>query len=95
MKTAPRPFASVAQAVLVVWMLASMFLIGQQFSMQLYQAGLISLIVAALSQIAFGNIPSTANFGRSLRMYVWFMFIVAVIFGVSILMAPWLASLGR
>ena len=95
MHSTGRPFAAIAQAVLVVWMLASILLIGQQVSMALYQVGLISLAVATLSQIAFGNIPATANFGRSLRMYIWFMFIIAVIFAVSILAAPWLASLGR
>ena len=95
MKTAKRPFASIVQFVLVIWMLASIVMIGQQFSMDIYQLGLISLVFTSLSQIAFGNIPATANFGRSLKMYVWFMFLIAVIFGVSILAAPYLVALGR
>lgn len=95
MQASKRPFAAVAQAVLVLWMLASIAMIGQQFNMQLYQAGLVSLAFSTFSQIAFGNIPATAHFGKSMRMYVWFMFIVVVIFAVSILAAPWLASLGR
>ena len=95
MNASKRPFASVAQAVLVVWMLASIVLIGQQVSLQLYQIGLISLAFSTFSQIAFGNIPATAHFGKSMRMYIWFMFIIVVIFAVSILAAPWLASLGR
>lgn len=95
MPTSKRPFASIAQAVLVIWMLTSIVLIGQQASMQLYQVGLISLAFSTFSQIAFGNIPATAHFRRSMRMYIWFMFIVAVLFAVSVLAAPWLAALGR
>ena len=95
MKTEKRPFASIVQLILAIWMLVSIVMIGQQFSMNVYQLGLISLVFTALSQIAFGNIPSTAGFGRSIGLYVWFMFLVAVIFGVSILAAPYLVALGR
>lgn len=95
MKTAKRPFAAIVQFILVIWMLVSIVMIGQQFSMNIYQLGLISLVFTALSQIAFGNIPATAHFGRSLKMYVWFMFLIAVVFGVSILAAPYLVALGR
>ncbi|MBW7884637.1 MAG: hypothetical protein H3C34_18765 [Caldilineaceae bacterium] len=95
MNSARRPFASVAQAVLVLWMLASFILIGQQVNMQLYQIGLLSLVVSTLSQIAFGNIAPSANLRRSLRIYLWIMLVVVVLFGVSIVLAPWLASLGR
>lgn len=95
MNATKRPFAATLQAVLVVWMLVSIVLLGQQASMQLYQIGLISLVVSAISQIAVGNIPPTANFKRSALLYLWFIFLVAVIFAVSIALAPWLASLGR
>ncbi|HAJ36702.1 MAG TPA: hypothetical protein DCL15_13535 [Chloroflexi bacterium] len=95
MNVTKRPFAATLQAVLVVWMLASIVLLGQQVSMQLYQIGLISLVASAISQIAVGNIPPTANFKRSALLYIWFIFLVAVIFAVSIALAPWLASLGR
>lgn len=95
MNVTKRPFAATLQVVLVVWMLASIVLLGQQANMQLYQIGLISLVASAISQIAVGNIPPTANFKRSALLYVWFIFLVAVIFAVSIALAPWLASLGR
>ncbi|HHY56912.1 MAG TPA: hypothetical protein GYA08_15915 [Chloroflexi bacterium] len=95
MNATKRPFAATLQAVLVVWMLVSIVLLGQQASMQLYQIGLISLVVSAISQIAVGNIPPTANFKRSALLYIWFIFLVVVIFAVSIALAPWLASLGR
>jgi hypothetical protein len=90
-----QPFAATLQLFLVVWMLASIVLIGQQVSIELYRAGLISLVASAISQIAVGNIPATANARRSALLYLWFVFLVIVIFAVSIVLAPWLASLGR
>ncbi len=90
-----QPFAATLQLFLVVWMLASIVLIGQQASIELYRVGLISLVASAISQIAVGNIPATANARRSALLYLWFVFLVIVIFAVSIVLAPWLASLGR
>jgi hypothetical protein len=92
---ARRHFGALFQAILVVWMLASMALIGQQWNFTLYKVGMISLIISALSQIAVGNIPITATASRSLRMYLTFMAIVVVVFAVSILIAPTLVALGR
>lgn len=92
---ARRPFGALLQAALVVWMLASMALIGQQWNFTLYKVGLISLIVSSLSQIAVGNIPLTATASRSLRMYLTFMAVVVVIFAIGILIAPYLVALGR
>ena len=92
---AGRPFGALLHAALVVWMLASMALIGQQWNFTLYKVGLISLIVAALSQIAVGNIPVTATASRSLRMYLTFMAVVVLVFAISILIAPTLVALGR
>lgn len=95
MATQTRAFAAVVQAILIGLLLLSMALIGQRFSMELYQAGLILLVVSTLSQIAFGNIPPTSNFGKSMRMYVTFMAVTAVVFAISIIVAPLLVSLGR
>ncbi len=95
MNTAKRPFASVVQFLLVILMLASIIAIGQQFSMQIYQIGLIALVATSLSQIAFGNIPPTAGFGRSMRMYIWFMFLIVLVFVASIVAAPYLVAMGR
>lgn len=92
---AGRPFGALLQAALVVWLLASMALIGQQWNFTLYKVGMVSLIVSSLSQIAVGNIPITANASRSLRMYLTFMAVVVLVFAVSILIAPTLAALGR
>jgi hypothetical protein len=95
MHTEKRPFATVVQLILVIWMLVSIVMIGQQFSMNVYQLGLLSLVFTAFSQIAFGNIPATAGFGRSMSLYLRYMLIVVAIFVVSILAAPYLVALGR
>jgi len=95
MNSAKRPFAAVVQFILAIWMLVSIVMIGQQFSMNIYQIGLISLVVTAFSQIAFGNIPATANFRRSMVLYFRIILIIVIIFVVSILAAPYLVALGR
>ncbi len=95
MNIAKRPFASVVQLILIFVLLGAMVLIGQRISMQLYQIGLIVLVVATFSQIAFGNIPPDANFARSMRLYALYIGITAVIFVIAIFLAPFLVSLGR
>lgn len=92
---AKRHFGAILQAVLVVWLLASMVLIGQQASFTLYKVGMISLVFSSLSQIAVGNIPVTAGSAKSFRMYLTFMAVVLLVFAVSILIAPYLVALGR
>jgi hypothetical protein len=95
MKSERRPFASVVRLILIFVLLASMALIGQRISMQLYQLGLLVLVVATFSQIAFGNIPPEANFARSVRLYAIYMGITVAIFVIAIVVAPLLVSLGR
>lgn len=90
-----RTFTSVMQLLLVFLMLLSIILIGQRSSFAGYKAGLILLVVTTLSQIAFGNISPSAHFGRSMRMYAIYMAITAVLFAISIAVAPMLVNLGR
>jgi hypothetical protein len=95
MNTTGRPFAAIIHLILVFLMLISIVLIGQQYSMPLYQVGLLLLVTATLIQVAFGNIPPTTNLARSLRLFVSFMLIIAVVFGVSLLLVPLLVQLGK
>jgi hypothetical protein len=90
-----RTFTSVMQLLLVFLMLLSIILIGQRSSFDGYKAGLILLAVTTFSQIAFGNIPPTARFGKSIRMYAVFIGVTALIFALSIAVAPMLVNLGR
>ena len=88
-------FAAKVQIALVVALLTSFFLIGQQFSRTLYQAGLLFLFGTVLMQFAFGNLPPGAGVGRSMRMVGIVVLIVGVVFGLGILLAPLLTQLGR
>ncbi len=91
----PLPFAARFQAVLVVVMFASFVLILQQGSKQLYQIGLPVLVVAAFLQIAFGNIPPSAGFVKSLKLLILTWIIVAGVFGLGIWLAPDLIEASR
>jgi len=90
-----RPFAYRVQAALIVGLLLSFVLIMQNVSLGLYKAGILLLIGATLIQIPFGNIPPETNARKTLRMFVRMLLIVAVIFGVGILVAPILVNMGR
>jgi hypothetical protein len=90
-----QPFASIMQAILVVWLLLSIALIGQQADLFLYRVGLISLGISTVTQIAFGNILPTANFTQSMRMFAIILTITAALFALSAALVPYLAALGR
>jgi hypothetical protein len=90
-----RPFASRMQTALIVLLLLSLLLIAQQGSITLYHLGLILLVGTTFVQIGFGNIPPTASFGRSMRLLLLSLIILAIVFGVGILLAPYLVNLGR
>lgn len=90
-----RTFASVMQAVLIVLLIVSLLLIAQQQSLTLYQAGLLLLVVATFVQIGFGNIPPTASFKQSMKLLGLAMAIIAVVFGLGVVLAPYLIKLAR
>jgi hypothetical protein len=95
--TAPRrlPFAARVQGILIVVMVVALALIAQQASKPLYQIGLPVLVIAAFLQIAFGNIPPSAGFWRSLKLLVLTWLIVAGVFGLGIVLAPTLIAASR
>ena len=89
------PFAAWFQAVLMVVMFASFVLILQQGNKQLYQIGLPVLVVAAFLQIAFGNIPPTTGFLKSMGLLLITWAIVAILVVVAVWITPNLIELGR
>lgn len=89
------PFAARFQAILIGVMFLGFALIAQGWSKTLYQVGLPLLVVAALLQIAFGNIPPSAGVATSLRLLAVTWIAVGAIFGLGILLAPYLIDLGR
>jgi hypothetical protein len=88
-------FGARMQAIVIVTMLVSFVFIIQQFSLWLYDIGLLLLIVSSLSQMAFGNIPSEASFREARKTIIIAFGIVACVFGLGILLAPVLINIGR
>jgi hypothetical protein len=89
------PFAARVQAILIVVMVVALALIAQQANKLLYQIGLPVLVVAAFLQIAFGNIPPSAGFWRSLKLLAITWLIVAGVFALGIELAPRLIAASR
>jgi hypothetical protein len=91
----PLPFAARFQAILIVVLFATFLLILQQGNKQLYQIGLPLLVVAAFLQIAFGNIPPSTRFVKSMGLLLLTWGIVAVLIVVAVRITPNLIQLGR
>jgi hypothetical protein len=91
----PLPFAARFQAILIVVMFAAFVLILQQGNKQLYQLGLPVLVVAAFLQIAFGNIPPSTRFVKSMGLLLLTWGIVAALIVVAVQITPNLIQLGR
>lgn len=89
------PFAARFQAILIGVMVVGFVLIAQGASKTLYQVGLPLLVLAALFQIAFGNIPPRSDFATSMKLLALTWVIVAAVFGLGIFLAPYLIDLGR
>jgi hypothetical protein len=91
----PLPFAARFQAILIVVLFATFLLILQQGNKQLYQIGLPLLVLAAFLQIAFGNIPPSTRFVKSMGLLLLTWGIVAVLIVVAVQITPTLIQLGR
>ena len=90
-----QPFAAIVQGLLVILLLVSFAMITQQFNETLYRMGFLLLIASTLVQIAFGNLPPEAGFKQSIRFTAVVFIIIAIVFGLGILIAPYLVNLGR
>jgi hypothetical protein len=91
----PLPFAAQFQAILIVVLFATFLLILQQGNKQLYQIGLPLLVVAAFLQIAFGNIPPSTRFVKSMGLLLLTWGIVAALIVIAVRITPNLIQLGR
>lgn len=83
------------QTILIGLLLLGMVLIAQQSNRDIYRAGMLLLIGATLIQIPFGNIPPESSFGQSMKYLAIGLAILAAVFGISILIVPYLLQLGR
>jgi hypothetical protein len=89
------PFASQLQIVLLVGMILAFLLIAQNQSVDLYQYGLLLLIGFSLLQVVAGNIPPQTRVVGTLIRLLLGLVIVAAVFGIGIVLVPYLAELGR
>lgn len=89
------PFGKRMQTIVIISMVISFLLIIQKDSIILYKIGLLLLIVSAVSQMAFGNIPAEATFKEARKTILIAYSIVAFVFGFGILLAPVLIKIGR
>ena len=88
-------FGARMQIIVIITMILSFIFIVQSFNMILYKIGLLFLIVSAISQMAFGNMPSEASFKEGKKIMVLAYAISACVFGLGILLAPILIKIGR
>jgi hypothetical protein len=88
-------FGARMQVIVIVAMIASFILIIQKMNMTLHKIGMFLLILAALSQMAFGNMPPEATFKEGKKIMIIAYGIVALVFGLGILLAPVLIKIGR
>jgi hypothetical protein len=90
-----RGFIDRLEAVLMGLILLGIILVAQQFSVTVFRIGLGILVGATLLQIAVGNTPRDMSVGRSLLRIVILLAVVALMFGLGILLAPYFAQIGR
>lgn len=70
-------------------------LILQQWSFAGYRWGLQLLIAVTLLNIAVGNLPKDASPLRAGLLTLLILAVVALVFGLGILLVPYLAQMGR
>jgi len=90
-----RYFAEVMHDILIGLLILSMILIAQRINRLLYQIGILMLVFSTFFQIGFGNIPSATPFGRSMKLLVIALAIIALVFGLGIILAPVFVNLTR
>ena len=84
-----------AEATLILLRMAGFVLIIQQWSFALYRAGLLTVIAATLLNIAVSNVPRAARGWGIVRAVATILTVTAAVFGVGILLVPYLAMLGQ
>lgn len=92
---ADEPFGARLQLGWVWALTASLLLIAQSFSYFIYLVGFVALCILVPFQVAIGNIKPEWGAKKSLARVLLYLVIVAVIFVISIAIAPFLVNLGR
>ena len=80
---------------LIAVMCGGFLLVAQTWDFRLYRFGLLAIMAATVLNIAVGNLPREARAGRALLLTLLILAVVAVVFGIGILLVPALARLGQ
>lgn len=88
-------FAERLERVMIVILLVAIGMIAQRASIEVYRYGLLLLIGGTILQIAVGNLPKDAGPLRSLRIIAIILAVICAVFGLGILLVPFLSQLGR
>jgi len=87
-------FAQRAQNVVMAFLMVSLVLTAQGFSLFVSQIGIIALGLCVPLQIAVSNVNPKANAKSTIRKSIVILLIVAAIFVFSIWITPILVGLG-
>ena len=90
-----RTFPERLETTLILGLVIGILLIAQRYNLTLYKVGLSILVLSTLLQIAVGNLKKDASAGRSLYFIAKVLVVVAVVFGVGILLVPYFSVMGR
>ncbi len=89
------PFPRRAERALIAALVVAIAMIAQRWSIEVFRAGLLLMVAATLLQIAVGNLPETASPGRSIVLIALVLCLIAAVFGLGVLLTPFLSQLGR
>lgn len=92
---AQRSFAERAETTLILAIFVGILLVAQRWSVNVFRAGLVILVVSTFLQIAVGNLPKHLAVGPSLKRIAMILTAVAAMFVLGIVLVPFLAELGR
>jgi len=90
-----RSFPERLETVLIIGLCLGIALIAQRYSVGVYRAGLVILVISTLLQIAVGNLRKDAGVVDSLKFIAIILSVLAAVFGIGILLVPIFAQLGR
>jgi uncharacterized protein YqgC (DUF456 family) len=92
---APPAIVPRLELALILLMCAGFLLVVQQWSFVLYQGGILTVMLAAILNIAVGNLPRQAGALRAAVLTVGILGLVAGVFLAGILLVPYLAEMGQ
>lgn len=90
-----KPFAARFQGFMIVMLIISLFLVGQQFSKVVYQIGLVTLIISTFLQIGASNLDPKMDFKESSKVMGTALAIVAVVFALGVYLVPIFLHMGK